>query len=87
MPPEGHSVRAPTAGGAGAVAELIAACQLADGGRTEMTVEELGGDWQESEPSEVAVVVTAPDGRMAAYADVLNRSYVSVSVYGYVTPE
>jgi mycothiol synthase len=87
MPPEGYSVRAPTAGDAGAVAELIAACQLADGGRTGMTVEELGGDWQESEPSEEAVVVTAPDGRMAAYADALNRSYVSVSVYGYVTPE
>jgi hypothetical protein len=42
MPPEGCSVQAPTAGDAGAVAELIAACQLADGGRTEMTVEELG---------------------------------------------
>ena len=52
-----------------------------------MTVEELVGDWQESEPSEEAVVVTAPDGRVAAYADVLNRSYVSVSVYGYVHPE
>ncbi len=64
--PEGYSVRAPTADDAGAVAELIAACQLADGGRTEMTVEELVGDWQESEPSEEAVVVTAPDGRMAA---------------------
>jgi GNAT superfamily N-acetyltransferase len=86
LPPEGDSVRAPTADDAGAVAELIAACQLADGGRTEMTVEELVGDWQESEPSEEAVVVTAPDGRTAAYADVLNRSYVSVSVYGYVPP-
>jgi GNAT superfamily N-acetyltransferase len=33
------------------------------------------------------VVVTAPDGRVAGYADVLDRSYVSVSVYGYVHPE
>ena len=52
-----------------------------------MTVEELMGDWQEIEPSEEAVVVTEPDGSVAAYADVLNRSYVSVSVYGYVHPE
>ena len=52
-----------------------------------MTVEELMGDWQEIEPSEEAVVVTEPDGSVAAYADVLNRSYISVSVYGYVHPE
>jgi mycothiol synthase len=70
-----------------AVAELIAACELADFGRAEMTVEELRGDWQEIEPSEEAVVVTAPGGSVAAYADVLNRSYVSVSVYGCVHPE
>ena len=85
--PDGYSVRAPSAADARAVAELIAACQLADSGRAEMTIEELVGDWQEIEPSEEAVVVTAPDGRVAAYADVLNRSYVSVSVYGYVHPE
>ena len=30
---------------------------------------------------------TAPDGRIAAYADVFNRSFVIVSVYGYVHPD
>jgi mycothiol synthase len=80
-------VRAPTVDDAEAVTEVIAACEFADSGRTEMTVEELMGDWQEIDPAEEAVVVTAPDGRVAAYADVLNRSYVSVSVYGYVHPE
>jgi mycothiol synthase len=80
-------VRAPTADDARTVAELIAACEFTDTGRAEMTIEELVGDWQEIEPSEEAVVVTAPDGFVAAYADVLNRSYVSVSVYGYVHPE
>ena len=29
----------------------------------------------------------APVGGPVAYADVLNRSYVSVSVYGYAHPE
>jgi mycothiol synthase len=33
------------------------------------------------------VIVTAPDGRVAAYTDVINRSFVTVSVYGYVHPD
>jgi mycothiol synthase len=31
--------------------------------------------------------LTAPDGRIAAYADVFNRSFVIVSIYGYVHPD
>jgi len=85
--PEGYSVRTPTAGDAAAVADLIAACQLAVGDRSGMTVEELVEDWQGIELAEEAVAVEAPVGGLAAYADVLNRSYVSVSVYGYVHPE
>jgi mycothiol synthase len=85
--PDGYSAGAPTADDAEAVAGLIAACQLAFGDRSGMTVEELLGDWQELDLSEEAVAVAAPDGSLAAYADVLNRSYVSVSVYGYVHPE
>jgi mycothiol synthase len=80
-------VRAPTVDDAEAVTEVIAACEFADSGRTETTVEVLMDDWQGIEPAEEALVVTAPDGFVAAYADVLNCSYVSVSVYGYVHPE
>lgn len=65
-PPGGYSARALTTGDVWAVAEPIAACELADFGRAEMTVEELRGDWQEIEPSEEAVVVTAPGGSVAA---------------------
>jgi mycothiol synthase len=85
--PEGYSARAPAADDAEAAAELIAACQLAVGDRSGMTVEELLGDWEDIDLSEEAVVVVAPDGGLAAYADMLNRSYISVSVYGYVHPE
>jgi mycothiol synthase len=70
-----------------AVAELIAACQVADGDAAEMTAEELLSDWQSLNVAEEAVLVAAPDGRVAAYADVLNRGYVRVSVYGYVHPD
>jgi mycothiol synthase len=80
-------VRAPTVDDAEAVTEVISACELAESGRTETTVEVLMGDWRGIELLQEALVVTAPDGSVAAYADVLNRSYVSMSVYGYVHPE
>ena len=33
------------------------------------------------------MVVHAPDGRIAGYADGLNRVLVAVSIYGYVHPD
>ena len=86
-PPQGYRARLPTVDDAPAVAALIAACQLADRGEAETTAEELLSDWQELDLAEEAVVVDAPERGLAGYADVLNRSYVAVSVYGYVHPE
>lgn len=85
--PDGYSARAPVPDDANAVARLIAACQLVDIGEAEMTTEELLDDWHDLELSEEAVVVLAPDDEPAGYADVINRGYVSISVYGYVHPE
>jgi mycothiol synthase len=85
--PEGYTTRAPRREDAGAVAAVISACQIADTGQTDMSVEELLDDWHPIDLAEEAVVVIAPDGRVAAYADVLNRSFVVVSVYGYVHPD
>jgi mycothiol synthase len=85
--PSGYTSRAPVLADAPAVAALIAACELAETGATKMTTEELLGDWQGIDPAEEAVVVLTPRGGIAASADVLNRSYVSVSVYGYVHPD
>ena len=82
---DGYTARTATFSDAQAVAELIAACQRAVGDRSGMTLEELLEDWQEITLSENAVAVEAPDGRLVAYADVINRSYVSVSVYGTFT--
>jgi mycothiol synthase len=69
-----------------AVAELIAACQLADGDKPEMTREELLSDWEGINLATEAVAVTDRSGGIVAYADLLNRRYVQVSVYGYVQP-
>ncbi len=70
--PEGYTMRAPAREDAEAVAALISACQIADSGETDMSVEELLDDWHPLDLTEEAVVVTAPDGRTAAYADVFN---------------
>jgi mycothiol synthase len=85
--PSGFHHRAPTIDDAPAVASLIAACQQADEGKPEMTTEELLQDWHGIDLGEEAVVVVDDSGRVVGSADVLNRSYVSVSVYGNVHPE
>ena len=85
--PEGFTTRAPAREDAEVVAALISACQIADTGETDMSVEEMLDDWHSLDLAEEAVIVTAPEGRTAAYADVFNRSFVIVSTYGYVHPD
>ena len=85
--PEGFTTRAPAREDAEVVAALISACQIADTGETDMSVEEMLDDWHSLDLAEEAVIVTAPEGRTAAYADVFNRSFVIVSIYGYVHPD
>jgi mycothiol synthase len=85
--PEGYATMAPGREDAEEVAALIHAADLADNGASDMSVEELLDDWHSLDPAEEAVAVVAPDGTIAGYADVINRSFVTVSVYGYVHPE
>src|SRR5215217_4143552 len=85
--PEGYATRAPSREDAETVAALISACQIADTDETDMSVEELLDDWHTLDLAGEAVIVTAPDGRTAAYADAFNRSFVIVSIYGYVHPD
>ncbi|QIN81358.1 GNAT family N-acetyltransferase [Rubrobacter tropicus] len=85
--PAGFSRRPPTPEDAGAVAGLMAACVRVDGGAQGTSVEHVLDDWREVDLAEEAVLVSAPDGTVAGYADVVNRAFVSLSVYGYVHPE
>lgn len=84
--PDGFSQRPPTMDDAAEVAALIHASQLADFGESDMTVEALLDDWQGMDLEEEATLIVAPNGAIAACADILNRSFVLVSVYGYVHP-
>ncbi len=84
--PQGYSSRPPAPDDAVAVASLMAACVRADGGAEGTTVEHVLDDWHEIDLGEEAVLVVAPDGTVAGYADVVNRAYVALTVYGYVHP-
>jgi mycothiol synthase len=86
-PPVPYSARPPVLDDAEQVAGLIAASQRADRGTSDMTVGELLQDWSGVDLNEEAIVVVGQDGSIVGAADILNRSYVSVSVYGYVHPE
>ena len=85
--PRGYTARPPSCDDAPAVAALIAACERADTGASRMTTEELLGDWRGLDLADEAVLVVSDDGSIVASADVLNRVYVNVSVYGFVHPE
>lgn len=85
--PEGYTTRAPRREDAEAVMALISASEVADTGTSDMSLDELLDDWHPLDLTEEAVAVVAPDGAIAAYADVINRSFVTVSVYGYVHPD
>ncbi len=86
MPPEGYSARAATPDDAQAVAELRAAYQADESDESPITAEEQLNDWQGLNLAEDTVLVFAPDGSLAAHADVLNRRYLQLSVYGGVHP-
>jgi mycothiol synthase len=85
--PEGYATRAPRRCDVEAVAALIYASELADTGASGMSVDELLDDWHSLDLAADAVAVVAPDGTITAYADVINRSFITVSVYGYVHPD
>jgi mycothiol synthase len=84
--PEGYSFRAPVLDNAPEIATLIAACQQADGDSAQMTTAELLSDWSGLDLAEEAIVVLSPQGQIAGYADLINRNFVQISVYGHVHP-
>ncbi|MBA3424084.1 MAG: GNAT family N-acetyltransferase [Rubrobacter sp.] len=85
--PEGFFTRTSTFEDAEEVAALLSAGAFPGSGEEGMTPEEIRDDWEDIDLTEEAIAVISPDGRIAGYADVVNRSFVAVSVYGYVHPE
>ncbi|MCI0393614.1 MAG: GNAT family N-acetyltransferase [Chloroflexi bacterium] len=85
--PQGYNARPPAMDDAPAVAGLIAACQRHDLGQAEMTLEELLDEWKGLDLANEAVVVVAPNGRLAGYADLFNNRTIAVAIYGHVHPK
>jgi len=85
--PDGYSARAATLDDAEAVAQLRSAYQAKEGDTSVITAEEQLNDWQGVNLAEDSLLIFAEDGGLAAHADVFNRRYIQVSVYGGVHPE
>lgn len=85
--PAGYVTRSPVLEDAQAVAEVVAATEIADTGSTNATAEEVLSYWQSMNCAEESIVVTTANGSIVAAADILNRSYVAVWMYGFVHPE
>jgi mycothiol synthase len=85
--PNGYAARVPTLADAQAVADLIAACDVADMGATDTNVDEVLADWEAIDLDAEAVAVVGPHGALAAYADLDANGYASPAVYGYVRPD
>ncbi|MFW6075148.1 MAG: hypothetical protein ACOC9Y_06095, partial [Chloroflexota bacterium] len=86
MLPVGYRARTATFDDAPAVARMVAAAELADIGQAEMTTRDLLDDWHEIDLANESVAILDPSDEIVAYADVLNRSYINISIYGHVHP-
>lgn len=83
--PPGYSARPPVRDDADAVARVLTASRAAHGD-TPVNADEIRDDWHEVDLATEAIALIAPDGTMAAYADLADRAGVTYSIYGYVDP-
>jgi mycothiol synthase len=83
--PNGFTMRAPTPADAEAVTRALAASRRADDDQIP-DVDDVVTDWAEVDLASEAVVICDQNGEIVAGADVLNRGYCRVTVYGYVDP-
>jgi mycothiol synthase len=70
-----------------ALADLIVACEVVDMGVSDTNVDEVLADWEEIDLRDESIALVAPDGSLAAYADMAKNGYASPAVYGYVHPD
>jgi mycothiol synthase len=85
--PAGYRAQAATPDDAHLAAQLRTTYQAEEGDPGVITAEEQLNDWQGMNLAEDTVLVFAPDGRLAAHAEIWHRRYLQVSVYGGVHPQ
>ncbi len=88
--PHGFAVRAPAWSDLQAVTDVMRACEVAETGAAEQTADDLRGDWERARFDLVkdAWVAVAPEGRIAAYAEVWPRADgAHLDAFGHVHPD
>jgi len=88
--PKDSIIRPPRPDEAGDVTALICACDIADTGEPDWTVDETRADWARLgfDLSRDARVVVAPDGRLIAYAEVFARpNAVEIATNSCIHPD
>jgi mycothiol synthase len=89
QPHLGYTVRPPEASDAEAVNTLVRACELADEGGAEQTLDDLRGDWERPNfnLADDAWIISAADATIVAYANVWERLPGELyAADGYVHP-
>lgn len=84
--PAGYTVRAPRSEDAPALVNLLSAIDIETTGKSDITLNDFLGDWEGIDLEQGAVLIAAPDGSPAAYADMDVRGDVVFFIYGYVHP-
>jgi mycothiol synthase len=79
----GFEARPPREDESEAITELVVACDVAEWGAPDFELDDLLTDWRRPgfELERDARVVTAPDGRLAAYATFFQQDYADVNVH------
>ncbi len=85
--PEGYTLRPPTPSDIPQIIELIAALDTSFYGEASMyTAEDIEEGWKRLIPETDAWVAVAPDGALAAYADVTDNGFGQLNADCYVHP-
>ncbi len=87
--PTGFLVRPPEMDDLEAVHKLLEACDIADYGKPDITLDELRTEWQAPnfDMENDAWMVSAPGGRVVGYADMGQREHARVYAFVRVLPE
>jgi mycothiol synthase len=84
--PTGYAVRAASMDDVVAAVDLFNACEVAETGEPDYDVDELRGEWAESDPAQSVEFVVAPDGTLAGSMSLYDLEHVVVEADGYVHP-
>src|SRR5689334_329011 len=85
--PPGYTVRHPTLDDAAAALQVVNACEIADTGAPDYTLDDWQADWAGVDLAQDAWLISEPDGAPAAVMTVEDRGHGRIDSDGYVHPD